>query len=156
MELEQERVGEPTHVAEPTLGPRPVGFGDARLTGRGHDAGHEAQEDQRGPRHRRPVTAGELRSAVAEGVRARAHREAFEVPSKVLGQLERREIASLGLLAQRLQDDGVEIAAQLARRGPRSRHVARGGRCFATVLGAGGSVSQTECTMSSREPLRTV
>ena len=64
--------------------------------------------------------------------------------AEVLGQLLGRAVAPRGLLAQRLEDDRVQVAAQLGR-------AAR-----PPLLGARGSVSQTARTIPSSESVCTL
>ena len=63
-----------------------------------------------------------------------------------------REVAARGLLAQRLEHDGVEVAAQLA--GEPGATVAPSPRPT-TVLGSGGTLSQTARTIPSSESVCT-
>ena len=80
----------------------------------GHGGG-QAEDHREAGRRRRdpgPVAADELPRAVAQGVRLRRHRQVLAVAPQVLGQEPDRCVAPAGLLAQRHQDDVVEVAPQ--------------------------------------------
>ena len=88
--------------------PRPLVDESRDENGRG---GHRHHRN----RHRL-VPLHEPAGAVGHAVLARRHRPPFEVASDVLRQLLGREVAALGLLPHRLQDDGVEVAGELLAR----------------------------------------
>jgi hypothetical protein len=99
----------------------------ARLE-RGRDAEPcEREREHDRARHERAVAPDELRDAVRHRVRARAHRPPREIALHVLRHLRGRDVAAVGLLAQRHQHDAIEVAAQRPRRA-RLGHGARYGR----------------------------
>ena len=114
MNLEQRRIGELPHVFEALLGARPLAPRVARLPARADDTGDQGDEDQDGGSDTRAIAAHELRGTVAEGVLARRHRQAGEVPADVFRELIDRRVAPRRLLVQRLEDDVVEIAGETA------------------------------------------
>ena len=106
LDVEDDRADEPARLVEAPLG-------QAGLPRGHHDPTHEGGRHQEGRRHRGAVPAHELAGAVADRVRPGGDRKPFEVAPEVLGQLVGGAIAPLGLLAQRLEHDRVQVAAQL-------------------------------------------
>ena len=91
---------------------------DAALLGertrlqRSDDAeGRDAADEYRRGRNREAVPAHELARTVAEGVGLGEHGAPGEEAFNLLAQLTRRRVAALGFVAQRRQDDAVEVAA---------------------------------------------
>ena len=136
LDVEDDGVDEPAGLVEAPL--RHTG-----LPRGGHDPTHEAgrHQDRRG--HRGAVPSHELAGAVADRVRPGGDRQPFEMAPEVLRQLVGRPITPLGLLAQRLEDDRVQVAAQLGARRGRPR--------WAPL----GSVWQTVSTIASSESVCT-
>ena len=103
------------------------------------------------------MAAHELAGAIARRAAPREHGNAREVPADVLGQLVHRGVAQLGLLAQRLQDDRVEVAAQTPRQAvvvsPPGHRRSAPGSLLTAVLGRSGSRSQTTRISSSGSPV---
>jgi hypothetical protein len=73
------------------------------------------------------VAPHELAHAVEEGVRAGGHRLPLEITREIGAQLLGGAVAPLGLPAQGLEHDGVEIAAELPPEGSALRSVHRFG-----------------------------
>jgi len=116
VDLEDEGARELPDVVQAALRAGALDARDPSLPCRGDQAAQEAEHDERARRHGPLVTPRELGHPVAKRVRARQHRQAFEVTAEVVGKVVDRRETSLRLLAQRLQDDGVQVAAQLGRR----------------------------------------
>ena len=78
----------------------------------GHRGGQAEDRRQADRRHRDPALwrMHELPRAVPQGVRLRRHGQLLAVAPQVLGQEPDRCVAPAGLLAQRHQDDVVEVA----------------------------------------------
>src|SRR4030095_8520555 len=74
-----------------------------------------------------PVAEHELPRAVPQGIRLRRHGQLLAVAPQVLGQERDRSISPAGFLAQRHQDDVVEVAPQLPPklRGPQATRFAQ-------------------------------
>ena len=92
--------------------------GDATLLGeraclhRRDDAeGRETADEHGGRRDREAVPPHELARPVAQGVGLGEHGVPAEEPFDLLTQLTGRRVAALGFVAQRRQDDAIEIAA---------------------------------------------
>ena len=137
MKLEQKGSCELPHVSEPPFGALPLGLSDLRLPDDQRHRSEQARQEQGCHERGRAMASHEFRQPVCHGVAARADRLSVEVPLDVVRQRLSRQIAAFGFLAQRLQDDGVEVALQLfgsARRGPDpafiSRNAALGGVGF--------------------------
>ncbi len=148
MNVEDERIRQPAHVVEARLGAGPR---DPRLAGlprRADHPGDEREERQRGGADRRTMAPDELGGPIVPGVPPRQHGKPFEVPPHVFRELIDRGVAARRLLAQRLEDDGIEVAgeppaqtlrldrAQLAGGDLTRRHRLRAGdrlRCVRTV-----------------------
>ena len=113
MEVEQERVGQLPDVAEPLFGARALHACRPRLPRRADDAGDEHRERHGGSADDGAIAAHEFRRPVAPGVLPRDDRQAGEVPAHVLGELIHRRIPPPRLLAERLEDDVVEVAGKL-------------------------------------------
>ena len=103
---------------QPLLGLLPPDLGDAALPvgleqaqGRADDAAHERQQHQRGRDHPASIPPHELPDAIGRRRRARADRFMVGEPLDVVGQTDRRIVAPLTILGQRLHHDPVEIAA---------------------------------------------
>ena len=108
--------------------------GDPGLPEREHGPARQPERGQRGCPQRDAVPASELAQAVAAPSPARRNRPAGEPVAQVVGESRRRGVAALGLGAQGLERDGVEISGQLppahpgAGLGGGRRRVARRGR----------------------------
>ncbi len=113
------------------LGLRPVALtaDHRRLAGGARGPGDEQRESERQGADGGAMATDEARRAVGQGVRPRLHRQAVEVALEVVEQLAERLIAPLGLLAQRFEHDGVEVALEPPRQSLR-RRVAVGGESF--------------------------
>ena len=109
------------------FGLRAVAFARQRvgLDRHRHRIAGDHRDDRHACRHRPGMPADELAGAITPGFRARAHRSTLPPAFQVLDHRDRRRIAALRFLAQRLQHDIVEIAAQLAPQ-RRRRGLARG------------------------------
>jgi hypothetical protein len=112
--LEQKRIGEPPHIVEPLLGSGAFDARRTRLPGGPDDPADERHEHRGRAGHGRTVAPDELRGPIAERVLARNHRQSGEVAPDVFRELIDGRIAASRLLAERLQDDGVEIAGEAA------------------------------------------
>ena len=109
VELEQERVRELPHVVEVPLRGRALGPRDFRLIERrGQRRAEREGADHRG-RRTGLVASDELARPIRERVLTRRNRAALEIALQVLGEGADRLVASLGLLAERLEHDVVEI-----------------------------------------------
>ena len=106
LQFEQQRIGQLAHVLEAAVR-------QASLACRHHDAEEERDSYSGGGRDAYLVTADELRRAIAQRWRPRDHGQAFQVTADVLRQLFHRCVPPLRLLAQRHQNDVVEIATQV-------------------------------------------
>ena len=113
MEVEQECVGQLADVAESLLGAGARQARLARLPRRADDAGDEYRERRGNRGHDGAIASHELGGAVTPRVLPRDHWQSREVPTHVLGELIDRGIPARRLLAQRLEDDVVEIAGKL-------------------------------------------
>ena len=82
------------------------------LPERASDSQQQAGDQHHRSRHADLVPGDELAEAVADRVGACPHRKSVSMAAQVLRQLIDRGIAPLGLLAQRLEDDVVEITSQ--------------------------------------------
>ena len=116
VELEEEGIRELPHVAEAALRARPLLFRPAGLPQGGGHAGDQRHGEQGGHGDRGPVPPRELAGAIAPGIGGRGDGPPAEVALEVVGQLLHRGIAPIGLLAQGLQRDPVQLPAQLRRR----------------------------------------
>ena len=114
MQVEQGGVRQLPHVVEPRLGPRPFLARDASLPGRANQTADERQQRHRAGDDHGAVTLHELGRAIGERAGARDYRQAGEMTPHVLRELVDRRIAAPRLLAQRLEDDVVQIAGQPA------------------------------------------
>ena len=103
--VEQEGVGQPADVFE-------APGRHMRLPQGGREAGGQCQQHQRRGGDAQFVPLEEFARNVGRGIAARQHRPAFQMTADVLRQLVHRTVALVRVLAERLQDDGVEIAAQ--------------------------------------------
>jgi hypothetical protein len=86
----------------------------ARLHRHGDGEGDEKQEHGGGGRDAAAVAAGELAHPVDGGRWPRLDRHVRVVPAEVRRQLLRRAVAPIAVLLQRLHDDPVEVAVELA------------------------------------------
>ena len=109
---------------------------DADHRGRDEHQGEGAGGDQR-----RAVAARELAGTVGRRRRNRQHRFVPQIPPNVRGEIRGRAVAARPVLFERLQRDGVQVAAHLF--GQRRRlglalasHVRRRGRVLRADLGA--------------------
>ena len=116
--VEQHGIRQPAHVVEAALGPRLCGDGKTCLTPRGgrlpsgrRHAGGERDEEQHDGGDGESVPPNELRGAVPGRVGMGMHGPAGEQTANVVLELLHRGVATLGLLTQRRQHDGVEVAA---------------------------------------------
>ena len=119
VELEDEAARQGPYVVEALLGAAPLGvgivargIGGAGLPQRRGQRPRQSDERDRRGRDRDDVAPYEGAGAIAPGVGPGADRPALAIARQILGQLEGALIAPLGLFAQRLHDDGVEIATQ--------------------------------------------
>ncbi len=114
LEIEEETGGEPAHLVETAF--RPLGL-DRPLAGLPERARRppttlSAEHQAGGDRH--PVAPREEPGAVDQLALAGPHRLGRQVAAEVVGQLGGAGVARFGRLAQRLHDDRVEVAGQLA------------------------------------------
>ncbi len=109
-----------------------LGAREARLPGHDAGAGDQQQQCQRRDGRRRTLPAQGAADDVDPGAAARAHRPVQPMAFDVVGQRIDAGVALLGLFAQGLGHDRVQIALQRGRRHRRSgllaRHLARRGR----------------------------
>ena len=113
MDFKNQGVRELADVVEPGVGAKPVRFGNPSLPRGDDDAGHERHEHERRGGDDGSMTPGELAGNVVPRVFARRHGKADHVPADVFRELRCGRVPLLWFLPQRLQQDEVEIAAQL-------------------------------------------
>ena len=100
--------------------------GHPRRLDDGHDAeSGEQTHEHHGARHDQPIPADELANPVAQGRGPGEDRVALEVALEILGHRVHGRVPLVGLFLERLEDDGVEIAAQQAPHRGIGGHVAR-------------------------------
>ena len=87
---------------------------DARLPRGDRRRGDQGDEHQRGGRDAPGVPVDEPSGPIAQRVLSGRDRPSFEVAANVFGEVLDRRVAALGFLAQRLQHDRIELAAELA------------------------------------------
>ena len=115
VDLEDEGVRELAEVVEPRLRTAPVRLGNPGLPCGDDDAADERQEHDRCSGDHGSMTANELAGLVPPRAPLRNHRKTAQVTADVFGKLFHRSVPSLRFLPQRLQQDEVEVAAQLSR-----------------------------------------
>ncbi len=98
------------------VGTRAGFFGGLGLAARGEDARQENGDEERGGSQRQPLTARKLAEPVRCAVAFREHGPAAVVASDVVGELADRRVAPRGLFAKSGEDDGIELAVEMAGR----------------------------------------
>ncbi len=104
----------------------------------GEQADQQAEDDECGDEPRRDaggVTAHELPRAVEDGVGPRDDRQVGEMSREIVRQLIDRAVATRRILAERFQDDGVEVATELTGEGARAGRAGAGDRLRRFVAG---------------------
>ena len=112
MNLKDQRVRKLADVVKPLFRARPLGLCDSHLAHNGDYSCDQQDEDHRRGRHCHLMPGDELAGAIADRVFPRDNRHALDMPPDVLCELLDRSIASLRFLAQRLENNGIEIALQ--------------------------------------------
>src|SRR5690606_9675651 len=92
-----------------------------RLPERRAEAGDEGECDEGGGRDASAVPAYEPRGAVSEAGRPGADGQAVEIATEVVCQVRGRGVSPVRVFLGRGQDDGVEVAPELAAEGERRR-----------------------------------
>ena len=125
--LEEQGPRELPDLPEAVLGPVALDPRDAGLPRRGRAAAGQAQHRHGGRRHGDTVPHDELAHAVAQRGGRCGHGPAVHPCRQVRQEPKHRWVAVARVLAERLQHDDVEVAAQRGAQGGR-RHAARPGR----------------------------
>ena len=86
-----------------------------RLPHREHERGDQRDDAERGRRHARAMTVDEFAEAIADAVAPRRNRLAGEIALQIARERIGGRVAARRIAAHRGDDDGVEIAAQMAR-----------------------------------------
>ncbi len=115
VQVVERRVGQRAQVVEATLRARALAARHAPLPGGRRATGQQRSQDQRAHGHRGDVPARETACPIRGRVGTRAHGPALDVAAQVVGQRLGRRVTPLRFLVQRLEHDGVEVAAQPAR-----------------------------------------
>ena len=131
------RIGEGEQVGhEIQRSARLAGFGACLLGLMQGDAqtGNEGQHGDGGQRTGKRMPLQKPHAAIAQIAAPCRHRLMFEMTLHIVGERSHRCVALLGFLAQGLQYDGVEIAAQLRRQSGRIE-AAVGGQRYRCIIG---------------------
>src|SRR5207302_1601643 len=121
VKLKQDRVGEAADVLEAAFGACALQIGGMGLPACGHDGANQRDADQYGGKNAGAMPMNELAGAVAKRIRARSYGMAVDVAPQIGGELFDGTVAAFGLLAERHEQDVVEVAGQLTPETVRTR-----------------------------------
>ena len=116
MQLTQHRGGERSHGVELAPGAIPLAFGHTRLPDGGRTAARDGQSDESRGGQAQAMPGRELPHPIRPAVGRGQHGPAFQVALQIVGQLIGATVAPLGILAQRLEDDAIDVGVDRAGR----------------------------------------
>ena len=125
VQFEEHGVGQAAHVLEALLGADALAIGHVPLPGSGEDSAHQRDQKQGGGEDPGTMAVNEFAGAVAQGIGTRGDRVSVQVAAQVVGKLLDAAVAAHRFLAQRHQQDVVDIARQLAFQAVRRGYCAR-------------------------------
>src|SRR5688572_8096522 len=112
MNLEQHRVRQAAKIVEPLLRTRSLGFGAPRLRKGRDDAARERGDEQRDRGDACDVPANEFPDPVDLRIRSREDRMSFQETLQVFAELLDGRVPLIGLLADGLEHDAIEITSE--------------------------------------------